>query len=51
MLLKGPNVFTKWLDLIMVIRKTEGYTMDEKDFINLSTRLNVFSLPTNAQGW
>ena len=38
---KGRNVVTK-------IRKTESYTMDEKDFINLSTRLNVFSLPTNA---
>ena len=34
-----------------VIRKTESYTMKEKDFINLSTRLNVFSLLTNAQGW
>ena len=41
---KGRNVVTKWLDLLLVIRKTENYTMKEKDFINFSTRLNVFSL-------
>ena len=30
------------------IGKTEHCTIDEKDFINLSTRRNVLSLLTNA---